>query len=73
MARTPPDPPRDVIIPWPLSSPEHWDDIACRVPTDPVEDFLGNHGRDAFADGGTDDRQMGRALAHAGFATGWKP
>lgn len=59
------------LPPWPVSY-EDWDEMACRVPADPVEDFVGR-GRDMYAEGDLNDRQLGRALNHAGLGGRWKP
>lgn len=48
-------------------------EIACRVPDDPVDEFVGPHGRDAHTGDGVDDRRMSLALAHAGLETTWRP
>lgn len=48
-------------------------EIACRIPDDPIDEFVGRHGRDAYTDGGIDDRRMSLALSHAGLETRWRP
>lgn len=43
-----------------------WTEIAVEVPEDPVDSFVQRAG-DMRTDDGIDDRQLGRALAHAGL------
>lgn len=56
-------------------APEDWDseEICCNAPSDFVEQFVAERGRDMYGGDGVDDRRQGRELAHAGLAPWWRP
>ncbi len=63
---------RDGSEPYMPSTPEDWNEIAVKAPQDTVEDFLVGQWRDSGGDEMAADRQISRALAHAGLSTDWR-